>query len=161
MPPVHNDSLNNVPSPMRVESPNMNSMPPMPGVMSSQPPMMMPPPPFMPGFLPPFMPPPGEMGSMMPPLGRLMSPPPKRFTPTMRDDRDRYSPRRSGRYSPDSRYDDYTAFETETDYSPPPSPRRSYNSPTDRSKKSKGKETSNRWSSSSSSSSCSDEIDDW
>lgn len=137
----------------------------MQGAMGSQPPMMMPPPPFMPGFLPPFLPP-GEMGPggpLLPPLGRLMSPPPKRYTPTMRDERDRYSPRRGGRYSPDSRYDDYTAFETETDYSPPPSPRRGYTSPSDRNKKSKGKvDTSNRWSStSSSSSSFSDEIDDW
>lgn len=158
---MSNDSLNNVPSPMRVESPNMTSMQ---TGMPSQPPMMMPPP-FMPGFLPPFLPP-GEMGPggpLLPPLGRLMSPPPKRFTPTMRDERDRYSPRRGGRYSPDSRYDDYTAFETETDYSPPPSPpRRGYNSPSDRNKKSKGKESSNRWSStSSSSSSFSNEIDDW
>lgn len=167
-PPMGNDSLNNVPSPMRMESPNMTSMQ---AGMPPQPPMMMPgmPPPFMPGMFPPPFLPPGEMpqmgpgGPLLPPLGRLMSPPPKRFTPTMRDERDRYSPRRGGRYSPDSRYDDYTAFETETDYSPPPSPRRSYNSPSDRSKKSKGKESqSNRWSStSSSSSSFSDEIDDW
>lgn len=160
-----NDSMNTMPSPIRVESPNnTNSLPPAPLMM----------PPFPQGFLqgagPPFLPPlpfmpppPGEMGL---PLGRLMSPPPKRFTPTMRDDRDRYSPRGRGRYTPDSRYDDYTAFETETDYSPPPSPsppRRGYNSPSDRSKKSKGN-GSNRISSSSSSSSsstCTDgEFDD-
>lgn len=124
--------------------------------MQPPPPMMLPPflpQGFMPGapppFLPPFMPPPGDL----PPLGRLMSPPPKRFTSNMRDERDRYSPRGRGRYSPDSRYED-TAFETETDFSPPatPSPplRRGYNSQSDRSKKStKGKAT-NRYSSSSS-----------
>lgn len=151
-----NDTMKSIPSPERVESPNNpNQMIP--------PPLMMPPflpqgflpgapPPFsMPGLpgLPPFMPPPpGD--HHLPPLGRLMSPPPKRF-----NDRDRYSPRggRGGRYSPDSRYDDdYTAFETETDYSPPPSPsppRRGYNSQSDRSKKSKGKKDT-RYSSSSS-----------
>lgn len=95
----------------------------------------------------------------LPPLGRLMSPPPNRFTPTDRDHR--YSPRRGNRYSPDSRYDDYTAFETETDYSPPPSPnpRRGYNSPSNK----KGKDTNQQqqWSSSSSSSSFSDENDHW
>ncbi|KAL7044093.1 hypothetical protein ACKWTF_001776 [Chironomus riparius] len=137
--PGPNDSMNTIPSPMRVESPNNISLPPfLPGA-----------PPFMPGITsaellngPPFMPPPfmplPPMG--LPPLGRLMSPPPKRFTPTMRDDRDRYSPRH-GRYSPDSRYDDYTPFETETDISPPRSPvpqRRGFSSPTDRNKKSKG-----------------------
>lgn len=153
-----NDTINAIPSPIRVESPNnTNNLPPAPIMM----------PPFLPqGFMsgapPPFLPPPPFMpGEMVPPLGRLMSPPPKRFTPTMRDDRDRYSPRGRGRYSPDSRYDDYTAFETETDYSPPPSPsppRRGYNSPSDRSKKSKGN-GSKRFSSSSSYSS--QEYDDW
>jgi hypothetical protein len=133
--PAPNDSMNTIPSPMRVESPNNISLPPfLPGA-----------PPFMPGA-PPFLPPPFMPGDMplppigLPPLGRLMSPPPKRFTPTMRDDRDRYSPRH-GRYSPDSRYDDYTPFETETDISPPRSPvpqRRGYSSPSDRNKKSKG-----------------------
>lgn len=126
------------------------------------PPLMMPPflpQGFMPGapppFLPPFMPPPP--GDHLPPLGRLMSPPPKRY-----NERERYSPRGSrGRYTPDSRYDDddYTAFETETDYSPPPSPsppRRGYNSQSDRSKMSKGKKA-NRYSSSSSTLS----DDDW
>ncbi|KAG5674519.1 hypothetical protein PVAND_004481 [Polypedilum vanderplanki] len=142
LPGVTNDS---VPSPIRVESPNnvnVNQIQPGPPL------MMPPPPPFLPGanpFLPPFLPP-GELPplpiGMPPPLGRLMSPPPKRFTPTMRDDRDRYSPRGARRYSPDF-YDDYTATETnfsDTDYSPPRTPtppRRGYNSPTDRSKKSK------------------------
>lgn len=159
LPGFGNETMNSIPSPIRVESPNnANALPPAP--------MMLPP--FLPqGFLPgappfhfppPFMPPPGEMG---PPLGRLMSPPPKRFTPTMRDNRDRYSPR-GRRYSPDSRYDDYTAFETETDYSPPPSPspppKRGYGSPADRSKKSKGN-GSNRFSSSSSSSTYSEDGD--
>jgi len=151
--------MNSIPSPIRVESPNNPSQLPLP-----PPPMMMPP--FMAqGFMPPggppppFMPPPFMHGEM-PPLGRLMSPPPKRFTPTMRNDRDRYSPR--DRFSPDSRYDDYTAFETETDYSPPPSPsppRRGYNSPpaNDRSKKSKGNASSRR----SHSSYSDDEADDW
>lgn len=160
-PSMINDTMNSLPSPIRVESPNTsNVLPPAPmmlppflpqgmGFLPGAPPSFLPPPPFMPG----------EMG---PPLGRLMSPPPKRFTPTMRDDRDRYSPRGRGRYSPDSRYDDYTAFETETDYSPPPSPsppRRGYTSPSDRSKKSKGN-ASNRYSSSSSSYS-DDNNDDW
>lgn len=80
----------------------------------------------------------------------------------MRDERDRYSPR--GRYSPDSRYDDYSQFETETDISPPRSPvpqqRRGYSSPTDRSKKSKGKNGSNRWSDSSGSSTYTDDESD-
>lgn len=161
-PGMINDTMNSLPSPIRVESPNnANALPPAP--------MMMPPflpQGFMPGAPPPFLPPPPFMpppGEMAPPLGRLMSPPPKRFTP--RDDRDRYSPRSRGRYSPDSRYDDYTAFETETDYSPPPSPspppqRRGYNSPLDRSKKSKGNGT-NRSSSSSSSTYSDDAYDDW
>lgn len=164
LPSLIGDTMNSIPSPIRVESPNNpNGLPPAP--------MMMPP--FLPqgfmpgapqGFMPgaPFLPPPPFIPGEMPPLGRLMSPPPKRFTPTMRDDRDRYSPRGRGRYSPDSRYDDYTAFETETDYSPPPSPsppRRGYNSPSDRSKKSKGN-GSNRFSSSSTSSTYSDG-DDW
>lgn len=102
-----------------------------------------PPPPFMPG-MPPFIPPPGELRGP-PHLGRLMSPPPKRFTPIM-DDRNRsYSPERgrgSGRYSPD--YHDYSTRD-ETDYSPEPSPSphrrsgRGYSpSASDRSRKSKG-----------------------
>lgn len=154
LPSVFNETMKSIPSPERVESPNNpNQMIP--------PPLMMPPflpQGFMPGapppFLPPFMPPPpGDL----PPLGRLMSPPPKRY-----NERERYSPRGGrGRYSPDSRYDDddYTAFETETDYSPPPSPsppRRGYNSQSDRSKKSKGKKDTRY---SSSSSTLSD--DDW
>ncbi|XP_058453399.1 transport and Golgi organization protein 1 isoform X3 [Malaya genurostris] len=103
------------PSPIRVESPNapMMGLPP--------PPFM--PPPFGPPFMPPFMPPPGP-GEMRPaPLGRLMSPPPNRYSPNVIDNRDRFSPDR-GRYSPDSRYD-YSVmsnYETETDFSPPPSP---------------------------------------
>lgn len=148
-------------SPQRVESPNMNSMPGMNPMnpMGPLPPGV----PFLPGappFIPPFMLPNPGQGVLpgLPPLGRLMSPPPKRFTPTDRDRR--YSPRNRGRYSPDSRYDDYTAFETETDYSPPPSPRRGYISPFDRSKKGKENE---QWSesSTSSSSSFSDEDDHW
>lgn len=155
-----NEAMNSIPSPIRVESPNhTNPLPPAP--------MMMPPflpQGFMPGAPPPFLPPPPFMPGqdmMGPPLGRLMSPPPKRFTREDRDDRDRYSPRGRGRYTPDSRYDDYT--EMETDYSPPPSPspppRRGFNSQSDRSKKSKGNGT-NRFSSSSSSTTC-DDIDDW
>lgn len=151
--PAPNDSMNTIPSPMRVESPNNINL--------SLPPFLPGAPPFMPGA-PPFLPPPFMPG--LPPLGRLMSPPPKRFTPTMRDDLDRFSPRH-GRYSPDSRYDDYTPFETETDISPPRSPvpqRRGFSSPSDRNKKSKGKNGSNRWSklSCSSSSTYSDESDD-
>lgn len=88
-------------------------MPPMPG--------FMPPPPFMPapmphGFMPP---PPFEMRA--PPLGRLMSPPP----PPGVNPGARYSPHlmdRGGRYTPDSRYDHFSPYETETDISPPHSP---------------------------------------
>ncbi|XP_052896520.1 transport and Golgi organization protein 1 [Anopheles moucheti] len=112
------------PSPIRVESPNapqlMGVLPPPPFL-----------PPFMPGppppFMPPFMPPPHGPGEMRPPpLGRLMSPPPpnNRYSPNnMIDSRDRYSPDR-GRYSPDSRYDYsvMSTYETENDFSPPPSP---------------------------------------
>ncbi|XP_055644797.1 transport and Golgi organization protein 1 isoform X2 [Toxorhynchites rutilus septentrionalis] len=104
------------PSPLRVESPNapMMVLPPPPFHM---------PPPFGPPFMPPFMPPPGP-GEMRPaPLGRLMSPSPIRYSPSLVDSRDRYSPDR-GRYLPDSRYD-YSVmsnYETETDFSPPPSP---------------------------------------
>lgn len=78
-----------------------------------------PPHPFIP---PPFMP--NEMRP--PPLGRLMSPTPNRYSPNL-SDRDRYSPDR-GRYTPDSRYNDsryndaLSPYETETDFSPPPSP---------------------------------------
>uniref|UniRef100_A0A182K4Z5 SH3 domain-containing protein n=1 Tax=Anopheles christyi TaxID=43041 RepID=A0A182K4Z5_9DIPT len=112
------------PSPMRVESPNA---PPLMGVLPP-PPFM---PPFMPGppppFMPPFIPPPHGSGEMRPPpLGRLMSPPPpnNRYSPhNVIDARDRYSPDR-GRYSPDSRYDYsvMSTYETENDFSPPPSP---------------------------------------
>uniref|UniRef100_A0A1S4GXD1 Transport and Golgi organization protein 1 n=1 Tax=Anopheles gambiae TaxID=7165 RepID=A0A1S4GXD1_ANOGA len=112
------------PSPIRVESPNA---PPLMGVLPP-PPFM---PPFMPGppppFMPPFIPPPHGAGEMRPPpLGRLMSPPPpnNRYSPNnIIDARDRYSPDR-GRYSPDSRYDYsvMSTYETENDFSPPPSP---------------------------------------
>ncbi|XP_050076589.1 transport and Golgi organization protein 1-like [Anopheles maculipalpis] len=113
------------PSPIRVESPNA---PPLLGVLPP-PPFL---PPFMPGppppFMPPFMPPPHGPGEMRPPpLGRLMSPPPppnNRYSPNnIIDSRDRYSPDR-GRYSPDSRYDYsvMSTYETENDFSPPPSP---------------------------------------
>lgn len=144
---LDNDSLN-MPSPIRVESPNG---PPGPNLMGVLPPPpflagMGMPPPFIPGgphppFMPPFIPPPpSDLSMRAPPLGRLMSPPPKRYTPPSH----RYSPNdRSGRYSPDSRYD-YSNFE-ETDYSPPPSPsptrrRPGHYSPpeSDRSRKSKG-----------------------
>ncbi|XP_021703944.1 transport and Golgi organization protein 1 isoform X1 [Aedes aegypti] len=105
------------PSPIRVESPNA------PPMMALPPPPFMPPP-FVPPFMPPFMPPHGP-GEMRPaPLGRLMSPPPpNRYSPSLIDSRDRYTPER-GRYSPDSRYE-YSVmsnYETETDFSPPPSP---------------------------------------
>ncbi|XP_062548922.1 transport and Golgi organization protein 1-like [Armigeres subalbatus] len=105
------------PSPIRVESPNA------PPMMALPPPPFMPPP-FVSPFMPPFMPPPGP-GEMRPaPLGRLMSPPPpNRYSPSLIDSRDRYTPER-GRYSPDSRYQ-YSVmsnYETETDFSPPPSP---------------------------------------
>uniref|UniRef100_A0A8D8IGM8 Transport and Golgi organization protein 1 n=1 Tax=Culex pipiens TaxID=7175 RepID=A0A8D8IGM8_CULPI len=111
------------PSPIRVESPNA----PPPPLMGLPPPPFLPPP-FGAPFMPPFMPPPGP-GEMRPaPLGRLMSPPPNRYSPSMDRDRDRdhrYSPDRDrGRYSPDSRYD-YSVmsnYETETDFSPPRSP---------------------------------------
>ncbi|XP_053677539.1 transport and Golgi organization protein 1 [Anopheles nili] len=113
------------PSPIRVESPNVSSLL---GVLP--PPRFMPP--FMPGppppFMTPFMPPPHGPGEMRPPpLGRLMSPPPppnNRYSPnSIIDTRGRYSPDR-GRYSPDSRYDYsvMSTYETENDFSPPPSP---------------------------------------
>lgn len=53
----------------------------------------------------------------------MSPPPPNRYSPSLIDSRDRYTPER-GRYSPDSRYD-YSVmsnYETETDFSPPPSP---------------------------------------
>lgn len=118
VPPPADLSLT-APSPIRVESPNA------PPLMGLPPPPFMPPP-FGPPFMPPFMPPPGP-GEMRPaPLGRLMSPPPNRYSPNMdaRDHHHRYSPDRGGRYSPDSRYD-YSVmsnYETETDFSPPRSP---------------------------------------
>lgn len=95
-------------------------MPPMPG--------FMPPPPFMPapimphGFMPP---PPFEMRP--PPLGRLMSPPPPpgvnpgtRYSPHLMEHRGGGGG--GGRYTPDSRYDHFSPYETETDISPPHSP---------------------------------------
>lgn len=115
-------SLNSVPSPLRVESPHS--------------PMMLPPIPP-PPFIPHLMGPPGSMSAGLPgvppphfipppigqappdysrPLGRLVSPPPNRYSPSIVD----------SRYSPDSRYhDDYSVmsrYDTETDFSPPPSP---------------------------------------
>uniref|UniRef100_A0A336MC49 CSON013988 protein n=1 Tax=Culicoides sonorensis TaxID=179676 RepID=A0A336MC49_CULSO len=116
-------SLNSVPSPLRVESPNSPLM--IPGI---------PPPPFLPGqYMPPHGPLPAGLPGVPPlpfipppigqaPLGRLISPPPPNrgaYSPSLIDDRDRYSP--------DSRYnDDYsvisTRYDTETDFSPPPSP---------------------------------------
>lgn len=104
-------------SPLHMDGSGANAgspiMPPMPG--------FMPPPPFMPapmphGFMPP---PPFEMRP--PPLGRLMSPPP----PPGVNPGTRYSPHlmeRGGRYTPDSRYDHFSPYETETDISPPHSP---------------------------------------
>lgn len=89
-------------------------MPPMPGFMP--PPPFMPAPPLPHGFMPP---PPFEMRP--PPLGRLMSPPP----PPGVNPGTRYSPHlmdRGGRYTPDSRYDHFSPYETETDISPPHSP---------------------------------------
>lgn len=121
VPPPPADLSMTAPSPIRVESPNA----PPPPLMGLPPPPFMPPP-FGPPFMPPFMPPPGP-GEMRPaPLGRLMSPPPNRYSPNIDRDRDhRYSPDRDrGRYSPDSRYD-YSVvsnYETETDFSPPRSP---------------------------------------
>uniref|UniRef100_A0A336KY15 CSON001466 protein n=1 Tax=Culicoides sonorensis TaxID=179676 RepID=A0A336KY15_CULSO len=116
-------NLNSVPSPLRVESPNSPLM--IPGI---------PPPPFLPGqYMPPHGPLPAGLPGVPPlpfipppigqaPLGRLISPPPPNrgaYSPSLIDDRDRYSP--------DSRYnDDYsvisTRYDTETDFSPPPSP---------------------------------------
>lgn len=87
-------------------------MPPLPGFMP--PPPFMPAPPMPHGFMPP---PPFEMRP--PPLGRMMSPPPGVNPGT------RYSPHpmdRGGRYTPDSRYDHFSPYETETDISPPASP---------------------------------------
>lgn len=121
VPPPPADMSMTAPSPIRVESPNA----PPPPLMGLPPPPFMPPP-FGPPFMPPFMPPPGP-GEMRPaPLGRLMSPPPNRYSPSIDRDRDhRYSPDRDrGRYSPDSRYDYsvMSTYETETDFSPPRSP---------------------------------------
>lgn len=129
-----NDSL---PSPIRVESPNGPN--PLMGMIP--PPFM---PQFMPGappFMPPFMPPPGEM--RLPPLGRLMSPLPKRFSPDVNERNHNHR----GRYSPDSRYDYSNYEETETDFSPPPSPprRSGFKQQSDRSKKAKGSTSSSSY----------------
>ncbi|XP_055858899.1 transport and Golgi organization protein 1 [Episyrphus balteatus] len=134
---------NNAPSPIHMDSPAspmLGRLPPPPFI---PPPFMGPPPHFM--GIPPFMPP-GEMRP--PPMGRLMSPPPPpgaphlhRYSPIDDDDddedihdnggrghwRDSYSPpRHSYRYSPD-RYiynpELISNYDTETDFSPPPSPR--------------------------------------
>lgn len=132
--------LNNAPSPVHMEapgSPMLGRLPPPPFI---PPPFMGPPPPFM--GMPPFMPP-GEMRP--PPMGRLMSPPPPpgaphmhRYSPIDDEDdeddmrensrghwRDSYSPpRHSYRYSPDRFYNpELSNYDTETDFSPPPSPR--------------------------------------
>jgi hypothetical protein len=153
LPVLANDNSLNMPSPIRVESPNgpsmMNVLPPPPFLPGLPPPPFIPggpPPPFLAGMPPPpFIPPPGDLRGP-PHLGRLMSPPPKRYTPNLMDSRRSYSPDRdrgSGRYSPDSRYDDYSHFD-DTDISPPPSPSpprrsRAYSPPaSDRSRKSKG-----------------------
>lgn len=112
-------SLNSVPSPLRVESPNSPIM--LPGM--PPPPQFLPSGQFMPTGLPPgvhplpFMPPPPFDLPSRPPHNRLISPPPRGYSPSLIDDR----------YSPDSRYhDDYsvmsTRYDTETDFSPPPSP---------------------------------------
>lgn len=122
------DSLNGIDGPKVLNAPSPILMD-NPG----SPLMGLPPPPFMPppfmGHPPPhpFIPPPFMPNEMRPPpLGRLMSPTPNRYSPNL-SDRDRYSPDRS-RYSPDNRYNDsryndaLSPYETETDFSPPPSP---------------------------------------
>lgn len=117
-------SLNSVPSPLRVESPNspimLPGMPPPPQFLP--PGQYMPPGPLSTGLPPgvpplPFIPPPPFDLTSRQHGGRLVSPPPRGYSPSLIDDR----------YSPDSRYhDDYsvmsTRYDTETDFSPPPSP---------------------------------------
>ncbi|XP_063704120.1 transport and Golgi organization protein 1-like isoform X2 [Culicoides brevitarsis] len=126
-------SLNSVPSPLRVESPNSPIMlPGMPPPPQFLPPGLMPPGPLPvnlpPGVVPPlpFMPPPpfDLAGAHRQPHGRIMSPQQRGYSPSIIDD---------DRYSPDSRYhDDYsvmsTRYDTETDFSPPPSPPKRNNS---------------------------------
>ncbi|XP_061398202.1 transport and Golgi organization protein 1 [Musca vetustissima] len=139
------DDLANAPSPIHMESPGspmLGRMPPPPFL---PPPFMGPPPPFMGMPPPPPFVPPGEMRPA--PLGRIMSPPPPQRSSLM--DYDDYldyesnnSWHRHHTYSPpprtyrslsptDSRYnygterDLMSTYDTETDFSPPPSPRES------------------------------------
>ncbi|XP_065358648.1 transport and Golgi organization protein 1 [Calliphora vicina] len=142
------DELTQAPSPIHMESPGspmLGRMPPPPFL---PPPFMGPPPPFMGMPPPPPFVPPGEMRPA--PLGRIMSPPPQRsgrFSPQHLDYEDyidyegnntwhrhTYSPppRTYRSLSPtDSRYnygperDLMSTYDTETDFSPPPSPRES------------------------------------
>ncbi|TMW50016.1 hypothetical protein DOY81_004933 [Sarcophaga bullata] len=142
------EDLANAPSPIQMESPGspmLGRMPPPPFL---PPPFMGPPPPFIGMPPPPSFVPPGEMRPA--PLGRIMSPPPQRsgrFSPQHLDYEDyldyegnntwhrhTYSPppRTYRSLSPsDSRYDYGTerdlisTYDTETDCSPPPSPRES------------------------------------
>ncbi|XP_037816348.1 transport and Golgi organization protein 1 [Lucilia sericata] len=148
-PVVLGDELTQAPSPIHMESPGspmLGRMPPPPFL---PPPFMGPPPPFMGMPPPPPFVPPGEMRPA--PLGRIMSPPPQRsgrFSPQHLDYEDyldyeggnntwhrhTYSPppRTYRSLSPtDSRYnygterDLMSTYDTETDFSPPPSPRES------------------------------------
>ncbi|XP_058977264.1 transport and Golgi organization protein 1-like isoform X2 [Musca domestica] len=139
------DDLANAPSPIHMESPGspmLGRMPPPPFL---PPPFMGPPPPFMGMPPPPPFVPPGEMRPA--PLGRIMSPPPPQRSSLL--DYDDYldyesnnSWHRHHTYSPpprtyrslsptDSRYnygterDLMSTYDTETDFSPPPSPRES------------------------------------
>lgn len=142
------EELPQAPSPIHMEppgSPLLGRMPPPPFL---PPPFMGPPPPFMGMPPPPPFVPPGEMRPA--PLGRIMSPPPQRsgrFSPQHLDYEDyldyegnntwhrhTYSPppRTYRSLSPtDSRYnygterDLMSTYDTETDFSPPPSPRES------------------------------------
>uniref|UniRef100_A0A1I8NV24 SH3 domain-containing protein n=1 Tax=Stomoxys calcitrans TaxID=35570 RepID=A0A1I8NV24_STOCA len=137
------EDLANAPSPIHMESPGspmLGRLPPPPFL---PPPFMGPPPPFM-GMPPP--PPFVPAGEMRPaPLGRIMSPiPPQRSNLMDYDDYMDYegnnSWHRHHTYSPpprtyrslsptDSRYnygterDLMSTYDTETDFSPPPSPR--------------------------------------
>ncbi|XP_075153917.1 transport and golgi organization 1 isoform X1 [Haematobia irritans] len=139
------EDLTNAPSPIHMESPGspmLGRMPPPPFL---PPPFMGPPPPFMGMPPPPPFVPAGEMRP--PPLGRIMSPPPPQRSNML--DYDDYmdyegnnSWHRHHTYSPpprtyrslsptDSRYnygterDLMSTYDTETDFSPPPSPRES------------------------------------
>lgn len=148
-PPTLGDDLAQAPSPIHMESPGspmLGRMPPPPFL---PPPFMGPHPPFIGMPPPPPFVPPGEMRPA--PLGRIMSPPPQRsgrFSPQHLDYEDyldyegnnntwhRYTysppPRTYRSLSPtDSRYnygterDLMSTYDTETDFSPPPSPRES------------------------------------